>query len=106
MEVCTIHSNYAGVPHAFGQFSGVCIYAIMNGPSERNPSAYEFPVFQAGPRVCLGMNMAVLEAKLCIVHLISQFDFVPSHKCVLPPRYNARFTQSVRDGLPITVVRR
>ena len=74
--------------------------------SERNRTAYEFPVFQAGPRICLGMNMAVLEAKLCIVNLVSQFDFKPGRKCVLPPRYNTRITQSIRDGLPVTVSRR
>jgi hypothetical protein len=29
--------------------------------SARNPTAFEFPVFQAGPRVCLGLNMVRLE---------------------------------------------
>ncbi|KAE9121236.1 hypothetical protein PF002_g20222, partial [Phytophthora fragariae] len=39
----------------------------------KRPSAYEFPAFQAGPRVCLGMNMAVLEAKLFLVTTLSRF---------------------------------
>ena len=29
----------------------------------RQPSPYKFSTFQAGPRVCLGMNMAYLEVK-------------------------------------------
>ncbi|KAJ8522771.1 hypothetical protein ON010_g17655 [Phytophthora cinnamomi] len=39
----------------------------------KRPSAYEFPAFQAGPRICLGMNMAVLEAKLFIATTLSRF---------------------------------
>lgn len=34
------------------------------------PSAFEFPAFQAGPRVCLGMNMAVLETKTFLAVLL------------------------------------
>jgi hypothetical protein len=36
---------------------------------------YKFPAFQAGPRVCLGRNMAMLEAKMCISVLLKHFDF-------------------------------
>jgi cytochrome P450 len=25
--------------------------------NDHTPSAFEFPVFQAGPRICLGVNM-------------------------------------------------
>ncbi|EGZ13938.1 hypothetical protein PHYSODRAFT_511464 [Phytophthora sojae] len=39
----------------------------------KRPSAYEFPAFQAGPRVCLGMGMAVLEAKLFLATTLSRF---------------------------------
>ncbi|TYZ67861.1 hypothetical protein PybrP1_006392, partial [[Pythium] brassicae (nom. inval.)] len=31
---------------------------------EKRPSAFDFPVFQAGPRICLGMNMSLLESKI------------------------------------------
>ncbi|KAK1943883.1 Cytochrome P450 86A7 [Phytophthora citrophthora] len=40
---------------------------------DKRPSAYEFPVFQAGPRMCLGMNMAVLEAKLFVATTLRRF---------------------------------
>ncbi|KAF4319676.1 hypothetical protein BBO99_00006315 [Phytophthora kernoviae] len=39
----------------------------------KRPSAYEFPAFQAGPRICLGMNMAVLEAKLFLATTLRRF---------------------------------
>ena len=40
----------------------------------RKPSAYAFPVFQAGPRICLGMNMAIFEVKLIMISLLRDFS--------------------------------
>lgn len=39
------------------------------------PAPHEFPVFQAGPRICLGMDMAIFEAKLLAVELLRYFSF-------------------------------
>jgi len=39
------------------------------------PPPAEFPVFQAGPRICLGMDMAIYEAKLVACALLQRFDF-------------------------------
>lgn len=39
------------------------------------PTPYEFPVFQAGPRICLGMDMAHFEAKVAVVMLLQKFTF-------------------------------
>ncbi|RLN47455.1 hypothetical protein BBJ28_00013552 [Nothophytophthora sp. Chile5] len=38
-----------------------------------NVSAYKFPSFNAGPRMCLGMNLAMLEMKLVVASLVSKF---------------------------------
>ena len=35
------------------------------------PTFYEFPSFQAGPRICLGRDFAVLEAKSILVKVLS-----------------------------------
>lgn len=37
------------------------------------PSPFVFTAFQAGPRMCLGMNMALLEMKCVLVRVLSQF---------------------------------
>jgi len=41
----------------------------------KEPSSFEFPVFQAGPRICLGMHMAVFEAKIVAASLLQEFSF-------------------------------
>lgn len=40
-----------------------------------NPGPHEFPVFQAGPRICLGMDMALFEAKVAASMLLKQYTF-------------------------------
>lgn len=39
------------------------------------PDPCEFPVFQAGPRICLGMDAAVFEAKVVAVTLLREWSF-------------------------------
>lgn len=41
----------------------------------QNPAPHEFPVFQAGPRICLGMDMALFEAKVATTMLLQRFSF-------------------------------
>jgi len=41
----------------------------------KQPLPHEFPVFQAGPRICLGMDMAIFEAKVCMTMLLQRFSF-------------------------------
>merc|ERR1711972_1248931 len=39
------------------------------------PEPYSFPVFQAGPRICLGMDMAIFEAKVAATSLLQKYRF-------------------------------
>jgi len=39
------------------------------------PPPHEFPAFQAGPRICLGQDMAIFEAKICTAMLLQRFSF-------------------------------
>ena len=39
------------------------------------PSAFEYPVFNAGPRLCPGQRFALMEVKLVTSALLHAFDF-------------------------------
>lgn len=44
-------------------------------PTLKSKTAFEFPVFNGGPRSCLGKKMAELLAVYVIASLVSEFDF-------------------------------
>jgi cytochrome P450 len=63
---------------------------------------FKYPVFQAGLRVCLGKEMALVELKCVALALIRKFhiDLVtPSHT----PRFSPGLTASFRGGLQVLV---
>ncbi|RLN73479.1 hypothetical protein BBO99_00009391, partial [Phytophthora kernoviae] len=66
-------------------------------------SAYKFSSFNAGPRLCLGKNLAMLEMKLVVVGLLSRF-----HLEVLNPEsvtYDLSLTLPVKGSLNVTISR-
>ncbi|KAG6623524.1 Cytochrome P450 86A2 [Phytophthora cinnamomi] len=64
-------------------------------------SAYKFASFNAGPRACLGMNLAMLEMKLVVAGLLSKF-----HVEVLNPEdvtYDLSLTLPVKGALKVNI---
>jgi len=47
---------------------------LKNGKLSIKP-AHEFPTFNGGKRLCLGKNMAIMNAKMMLSELISRFEF-------------------------------
>lgn len=62
------------------------------------PPPHEFPVFQAGPRICLGMDMATFEAKLCAVELLRYFNFELAPGQKERTTYGQKLTMAVSTG--------
>jgi len=61
----------------------------------QQPPPHEFPVFQAGPRICLGMDMAILEMKLVTTMLLQQFTFTIAPEEAEKVHYSRTITMSV-----------
>ncbi|XP_008784226.1 cytochrome P450 94C1-like [Phoenix dactylifera] len=68
-------------------------------------SPFKYPVFHAGPRVCLGKEMALMEMKTVIVSVVRSFD-VQVLDGGRPPRFAPGLTASIRGGLSARVRRR
>ena len=45
------------------------------GKNSLRYNPFEFPVFHAGPRVCLGNQLALLETKLCVAETLLRYRF-------------------------------
>ena len=71
----------------------------------KSPNDYNFPVFQAGPRVCLGKRMAYLEVKALVLIVLSNgFRFRLEENQDLEC-YNLQPTLVLEHGLKVKVYR-
>eukprot|EP00004_Rigifila_ramosa_P011430 TRINITY_DN2443_c0_g1_i6.p1 TRINITY_DN2443_c0_g1~~TRINITY_DN2443_c0_g1_i6.p1 ORF type:complete len:225 (-),score=43.81 TRINITY_DN2443_c0_g1_i6:39-713(-) len=70
----------------------------------RTVNPFAFVPFLAGPRICLGQNMAYTEAKTALAMLLPRFTFTlkPGTKV----EYRMNIILSVRGGLPMYVTQR
>ncbi|MCO5611114.1 hypothetical protein L7F22_065364 [Adiantum nelumboides] len=67
-------------------------------------SPFKYPVFQAGPRICLGKDFAFIQMKLVVASLVRHFEFA------VQPGFNLRLSYGVNmmmlNGLPVTLKRK
>ncbi|KAK6937834.1 Cytochrome P450 [Dillenia turbinata] len=66
---------------------------------------YTYPVFQAGPRVCLGKEMAFLQMKRVVAGVLSRCRVVPAVEC-FEPVFVATLTSKMGGGFPVRFVER
>ncbi|KAL9294301.1 Cytochrome P450 94B3 [Arabidopsis thaliana] len=67
-------------------------------------SPYKFPVFQAGPRVCVGKEMAFMQMKYVVGSVLSRFEIVPVNKD--RPVFVPLLTAHMAGGLKVKIKRR
>ncbi|KAL3532070.1 hypothetical protein ACH5RR_005591 [Cinchona calisaya] len=69
---------------------------------QENP--FKYPVFQAGQRVCLGKDVALVELKSVAVSLLRRFHInLASETHHSTPRFSPGLTATFRGGLPVVV---
>lgn len=65
--------------------------------------SFTYPVFQAGPRVCLGKEMAFLQMKRVVAGIMRQFRVVPVIEEGVEPEYTAHLTSLMKGGFPVRI---
>jgi cytochrome P450 len=69
------------------------------------PTAYQYPVFNAGPRLCLGQRLAELEGVYALVGLLQRFKFKMAPGAP-PVTYAFSTSLPMKNGLQVVVERR
>jgi cytochrome P450 len=65
---------------------------------------YQFLPFGAGPRHCIGANLAYLEGQLTLLEVARRFHLQPAPGFV--PRHRFHLSTGMKGGLPVTIRRR
>ncbi|KAL9243020.1 hypothetical protein vseg_016961 [Gypsophila vaccaria] len=65
--------------------------------------AYSYPVFMAGPRICLGKEMAYLQMKSVIAAVLSRFKVVPAVAERFEPVYFIETVAVMHGGFPVRI---
>jgi cytochrome P450 len=76
----------------------------LSGEPGSLPSAFEYPVFNAGPRICLGKGLAELEGVYVLVGLLQRYrlEVVAGQEV----QYMTTVTLPMKEGLKVRVTRR
>ncbi|KAI8139710.1 cytochrome P450 [Fennellomyces sp. T-0311] len=70
----------------------------------RRESAGQWPAFHAGPRICLGQNLATLEALVAIILLVKRYKFSLAPNQTIT--YDLSLTHPMKFGMQVFVERR
>eukprot|EP00043_Microstomoeca_roanoka_P025193 m.7910 g.7910 ORF g.7910 m.7910 type:complete len:494 (-) comp5332_c0_seq1:233-1714(-) len=100
-------TNVVYMPWVMGRLDELWEDALTFKPERwENTTAthFKYTAFNAGPRLCLGMNMAYLEAQFLIVMLLQKYNIN-----VLPDQcfdYQVTLTMPMKHGLKVTATPR
>ncbi|KAL0374913.1 UNVERIFIED_CONTAM: cytochrome [Sesamum radiatum] len=75
---------------------------LRNGVFFPHENPFKYPVFQAGIRVCLGKEMALVELKSVAISLLRRFH-VELAQPESVPRFSPGLTATFADGLRVLV---
>ncbi|KAF3436192.1 hypothetical protein FNV43_RR23284 [Rhamnella rubrinervis] len=67
---------------------------------------YTYPVFQAGPRICLGKEMAFLQMKRVVAGVLRRFRVVPEMAEGVEPEFISYITSKMNGGFHVSIEER
>ncbi|CAN6483857.1 unnamed protein product [Victoria cruziana] len=67
----------------------------------RPESPFKYPIFHAGPRVCLGRDMAYIQMKSVTAFLLEHYEVNILRHDTGPPPYTLSLTLRMNGGLPV-----
>lgn len=70
----------------------------------KEPSLFKYPVFNAGPRVCLGKPLALMTMKLTLAYLLPRFDF--ADKQGHSGAYRWTLVRAMKGGFAVEISKR
>lgn len=82
-------------------------FLVDNGNGDiklKEVSPYLLPVFNAGPRMCIGKPLALMEMKLALSYLLTNFRFFDKNGH--SGEYKWTLTMKLKGGLPLFYTRR
>lgn len=68
--------------------------------------SFTYPVFQAGPRISLGKEMAFTQMKRIVAGVLRRFRVVPATEEGVEPVFVAYLTSKMKDGFPVRIIER
>ncbi|CAK8543266.1 unnamed protein product [Lathyrus sativus] len=68
--------------------------------------SYSYPVFQAGPRICLGKEMAFMQMKRIVAGIVGKFKVVPEAHLAEEPGFISFLSAKMEGGFPVTIQKR
>jgi cytochrome P450 len=122
-RACKADCVIGGIPIKAGMRVDVPIYAyhrrpeIWPEPDKFDPERftaenkagrhpYAHVPFGCGPRSCIGMRLAVLEAKMALIEVLDNYKLVRAPDTVVPVQLRTGLTMTVKDDLLLRIVKR
>ncbi|ESW34506.1 hypothetical protein PHAVU_001G158100 [Phaseolus vulgaris] len=68
--------------------------------------SFTYPVFQAGPRMCLGKEMAFMQMQSMVAGILRRFTVVPTVAEGVEPNFISFLSSQMEGGFPVKIIER